>query len=118
MIRIDEWQKSSYSNPGGNCVETIWRKSSHSTADGQCVECATWRKGRSSMKEHCIEAGSWRKTAFSHTDRHCVECGHGDSTIGVRDTKQKNIGYPDVLEFTPRQWRTFITEIKGGNTWG
>lgn len=99
-MMTDRWNKSSHSNPGGNCVETIWRKSSHSTADGQCMECATWRKGSSSVREHCVEAGSWR------------------STIGVRDTKQEDIGYPDVLEFTPRQWRAFIAEIKGGNTWG
>jgi hypothetical protein len=49
----------------------------------------------------------------------CVEVGHGQAVIAVRDTKQENIGYPDVLEFTGEEWGKFIRNIKkGGVTWG
>lgn len=94
-----------------------WRKSSRSNSQGTCVECATFRKASLSFSNgNCIEAGSYRKSSHSSTGG-CVDAGHGDGRIGVRDTKQENIGYPDVLEFTPAQWREFLNRVKGG-TWG
>jgi hypothetical protein len=98
-VLTDKWAKSSYSNSQGNCAEVVWRKS-----------------GRSESK-HCVECGTYRKASHSTVTGQCTEVGHGDGMVAVRDTKQEHLGYPDILHFTPTQWRTFITAVKG-NTWG
>lgn len=33
-----DWQKSSHSNPNGNCVEISWQKSSYTGPNSNCVE--------------------------------------------------------------------------------
>lgn len=32
------WRKSSYSGPGGNCLEVGWQKSSYSGPNNNCLE--------------------------------------------------------------------------------
>jgi hypothetical protein len=37
-MMTDQWNKSTRSNPSGNCLETRWKKSTRSGAAGHCVE--------------------------------------------------------------------------------
>jgi hypothetical protein len=114
------FKKSSYSNSQGACVEVDmdWRTPSFSLSQGNCVECATFRKASHSNGTNCIETGSFRKSQHSNSGG-CIEVGHGQAIIAVRDTKQKDIGYPDILQFTGNTWGKFIRSIKeGGVTWG
>lgn len=68
-----------------------WRKSSHSTGDGG----------------NCVEVGiAWRKSSYSTGDGgQCVEVGAGHAFVGIRDTKNRDLGQ---LTIAPKTWRTFI----------
>ncbi|MEV0662974.1 DUF397 domain-containing protein [Actinomadura luteofluorescens] len=53
----------------------------------------------------------WRKSRHSDPDGHCIEAGQAtDGTIGVRDTKLNGNG--PTLEFTKKEWRIFLREIR------
>ena len=65
-----------------------WRESSYSAGGGECAEVGS---------------------GFTN----CIEAGHGDAVVGVRDTKQEHLGdQRTVLEFSPEVWREFITQLK------
>lgn len=54
---------------------------------------------------------TWRKSSHSEADGNCLEVAHSaKGTINVRDSKQGN-GDP-VLEFSPREWATFMQTIR------
>lgn len=69
-----------------------------------------WRKSSASAAGNCVEAGSWRKSQRSNPNGACVETGHGNGVVGVRDTKDPGRG--PVLEFTPAQWTAFTSTLK------
>jgi hypothetical protein len=71
---------------------TRWRKSSHSAANGDCVEVG------------------WRKSSYSHANGDCVEVAAEHQIVGVRDTKQQELGI--TLEFPAAAWSTFIADTK------
>jgi len=56
--------------------------------------------------------GSWRKSSYSgNNGGDCVEVGHQDTSVAVRDTKNRD---GSVLRFTPEAWRRFATRLKPG----
>ncbi|GAA1830160.1 hypothetical protein GCM10009735_77340 [Actinomadura chokoriensis] len=53
----------------------------------------------------------WRKSSHSAPDGECVEIGRSSvGNIGVRDTKQRGTG--PILDFTPREWATFLQAVR------
>ncbi|NNH73300.1 DUF397 domain-containing protein [Nocardia uniformis] len=55
--------------------------------------------------------GVWYKSSRSDGASQCVEAYHGDSAVGVRDSK--NAGGP-ALWFTPGEWDAFLSGAKRG----
>jgi hypothetical protein len=56
--------------------------------------------------------GGWRKSSYSgNNGGDCVEVGHQETGVAVRDTKNRE-GF--VLLFTPDAWRWFATRLKAG----
>ena len=54
--------------------------------------------------------GSWRKSSYSgNNGGDCVEVGHQDTDVAVRDTKD---GGGAELRFTPDAWRRFAARLK------
>lgn len=53
---------------------------------------------------------TWRKSSRSD-DGNCVEVAFADDAVLTRDSKD-----PDgmVLQFAPRQWQSFVTDICNG----
>ncbi len=59
-----------------------------------------------------MEFDNWRKSTRSGSGTDCVEFASAtDGTVGLRDSK--NTDGP-VLTVTPREWRVFMTGLKGG----
>lgn len=57
------------------------------------------------------KGGSWRKSSLSSNGgASCVEVGHGQDAVLVRDTKQHGRG--QVHAFTAGEWRTFVASVK------
>lgn len=53
----------------------------------------------------------WRTSSYSGSQGNCVEVGHAQDTIGVRDTKNR----PDAtLVFDVQTWSGFLTALKTG----
>ena len=52
---------------------------------------------------------NWRKSSFSFANQNCVEVGHGQGLVAVRDTKD-----PDgpVIDVSPRAWTEFTKRLK------
>ncbi|MBV9447102.1 MAG: DUF397 domain-containing protein [Streptosporangiaceae bacterium] len=52
----------------------------------------------------------WRKSSYSgNGGGTCVEVGHVDGTVGIRDTKQHGQG--PVLRVAPEAWREFVRQV-------
>ena len=57
--------------------------------------------------------GGWRKSSYSgNNGGDCVEVGHREAGVLVRDTKQRGQG--PVLKFSPVVWRRFAEQVKAG----
>lgn len=97
-----DWRSASYSGASGNCIEVAvsWRKSSHSEANGNCIEVAS---------------RDWRKSSHSAANGGCVEIAGAEPVVGVRDTKQHEVG--PVLEFSGAAWQAFLADVKSGAAW-
>jgi len=55
---------------------------------------------------------SWRKSSYSgNNGGDCVEVGHQETGVAVRDTKNRE---GSVLRFTPEAWRRFAIWLKAG----
>ena len=52
---------------------------------------------------------TWRKSSYSGSQADCVEVGHADKTVKIRDTKDR---HGVVLRFAPGAWHVFATELK------
>jgi Domain of unknown function (DUF397) len=88
-----------------------WRTPSFSAACGNCVDVASspWHKSSHSYNGNCTEVAAWR-TSSRCASGECVEAGHGDAAVGVRDTKANGEG--PVLVFPADAWIAFTTKIK------
>lgn len=54
---------------------------------------------------------SWRKSSYSSNGGDaCVEVGHGQDVVLVRDTKDH--GHGQVHAFMAEEWRTFVASVK------
>ena len=54
------------------------------------------------------DSANWRKSSGSDSGA-CVEVARVGDVVGVRDTKAAGRG--PVLEFTPNEWRAFLTGV-------
>lgn len=100
---------------------TIYRKPKVSFSNGNCVEVGIEAEPKSSVSEsgNCLEAASWRKPRRSNPTGCCVEAGTGRQVVGVRDTKQEDLGDDRVvLQFSPDAWRRFTSQVRDGVAWG
>lgn len=60
---------------------------------------------------------SWRKSTYSNaTSGNCVEVGHTDGRIGIRDTKDLGVG--PVLRVPADVWTVFTAPLKSGRREG
>jgi hypothetical protein len=71
-------------------AEGTWRKSSYSGSQANCLEVATW--GKSSYS--------------SGDDANCVEVATSSTTVGVRDTKDREGGH---LTIPAPAWTAFLS---------
>jgi hypothetical protein len=56
--------------------------------------------------------GGWRKSSYSgNNGGDCVEVGHQDMDVAVRDTKNREGA---ELRFTPNAWQRFAARLKAG----
>jgi hypothetical protein len=54
--------------------------------------------------------GSWRKSSYSgNNGGDCVEVGHRETGVLVRDTKDRE---GPMLRFTPEAWRRFAARLR------
>lgn len=59
---------------------------------------------------NCVEVASWRVASYTGGGGgNCVEVGDADSTILVRDTKDRDGG---ALAFPAATWRSFTKSLK------
>ena len=52
---------------------------------------------------------NWRKSSYSGNGGECVEVGHVQRAIAVRDTKDCAAA---LLRFSPAAWRKFADHVK------
>lgn len=74
----------------GQPTASAWRTSSYSGTQGNCVEAA------------------WRKSSYSGTQGSCVEAAHLSTSVGVRDTKDRDGG---TLSLPTAAWRSLGTSV-------
>ena len=55
-----------------------------------------------------ITEQTWRKSSYSGNENNCVELAVGQTTVGVRDSKQP--GGP-VLTFAAGSFQSFLTAV-------
>jgi hypothetical protein len=69
-----------------------------------------WIKSSDCEASACVEV-AFTKSSYSTDTGACVEVGHGDDTVLMRDSKD-----PDglVLTFTPSEWDAFLAGAKDG----
>jgi hypothetical protein len=79
-------------------------------------EASGWRKStRSGNEGNCVEIGAWRKCTKSGGNGACIEVGGGLAQVGVRDTKECDLGTKrTVLKFSPAAWAEFTRSITPG----
>lgn len=67
--------------------------------------------GTSNESRPALDPLNWRKASQSSSSGgECVEVADHDGTVLLRDTKQP--AHTPIHEYTPTQWRTFITALK------
>lgn len=55
----------------------------------------------------------WRKSTYSQSNGgSCVEVGHGQGKILVRDTTQAGEANRTTMPTTARAWQTFVNDLK------
>jgi hypothetical protein len=54
----------------------------------------------------------WRKSRLSGESGGCVEVARSDSSVLVRDSRNR---HGAMLQVSPAQWRGFVSRIKTGN---
>jgi len=69
-----------------------------------------WRKSSYCEGGACVECRGWRKSSRSGGAGECVEVGHGEAVIGVRDSK--DCGSGPVLAFSAASWQEFTRRLK------
>lgn len=62
------------------------------------------------MPDQRAVALSWRKSSASASGN-CVEIAFAETSILVRDSKQKS---SHILEFTAGEWRSFVAGVYAG----
>lgn len=74
-----------------------------------------WRKSTYSGPQggNCVEVGvTWRKSSYSGGQGgNCVEVAVTPACVGVRDTKDRDLGQISV---SPRAWRVFVDGVVRG----
>lgn len=58
---------------------------------------------------------TWRKSTYSNGgESACVEVANAPGEVGVRDTKQEQLGDDarTVLRFTPEAWQGFTASLR------
>lgn len=71
-------------------VQGAWRKSSYS----------------SGSDANCVEVAAWGKSSYSGSDANCVEVSSTSTTVGVRDTKDREGGH---LTIPAPAWTAFLS---------
>ncbi|MET8851317.1 DUF397 domain-containing protein [Amycolatopsis sp. NPDC004625] len=66
----------------------------------------TWRKSSySGSQANCVEVVAWGKSSYSTNDSNCVEVSSTSTTVGVRDTKDREGGH---LTIPAPAWIAFV----------
>jgi Domain of unknown function (DUF397) len=77
------------------------------------IDNGDFRSSTFSDAGNCVNVGTgFRTSSFSFANGNCVEAGQGDEVVLIRDTKQREQGYPVMLSFSLVAWRSFTTDIK------
>lgn len=82
---------------------------------GEHVECvaAGWCAAGTQLSTVGPVQAAWRKSSWSTSNGNCMEVAEPRGRlIGLRDTKDAGLG--PVLVFGDAEWRSFISEVKGG----
>lgn len=62
------------------------------------------------MPDNLSTTPSWHKSTFSATGN-CLEAAYSGGSVLIRDSKDR---LPYVLQFTPAEWRAFISGVRAG----
>jgi Domain of unknown function (DUF397) len=58
-----------------------------------------------------VKGADWRKSSYSSAEGNCVEVADLRTTVGVRDSKNRDGG---VLRFDRDAWAGFVADTKSG----
>jgi len=64
--------------------------------------------GFTGVRTNSVEV-SWRKSSYSGPTSNCVEVGFSESSVGVRDTKDRESA---ILEFSADRWKDFLRALR------